>query len=102
MLTTRISLTIEYRNDSFDHLYAYFYCQLNGDNQACDQLKEEYEQLQNPHLTSIIILMLGFITCVNLIFAIQVQDLKDICSRVTRRIELTHTRTRSTSANDAA
>ena len=75
---------------------------LHGDNSACDRLKEEYEQLQDPHLTSLIILVLGLITSINLIFAIQVQDMRDLCSRVTRRIELTRTRTRSTSASNVA
>ena len=102
VLSTRISLTIEYSNNFFDNLYTYFYCQLRGDNSACDRLKEEYEQLQDPHVTSLIILMLGLITCANLIFAVQVQDVRDLCSRVTRRIELTCTRTRSTSASNVA
>ena len=100
VLTTRISLAIEYANDYYDHLYIYFYCQLRGDNSACSELKKEYEQFQYPHLTSIIILMIGLTTCVNLIFAIKAQDVKDFCSRITKGVEGTLFKTKSTSTND--
>ena len=99
-MSTRISLAIEYSNDYFEHLYAYFYCQLHGDNSACDKLKEEYEQYHYPHLTSVIILMIGFTTCVNLIFAIKAQDVKNFCSKITSKIEaLTLPRTKSSSTS---
>ena len=83
VLTTCISLTIEFSNAN---LYAYFYCQLHGNNSACDELRERYEQSQYPHLTSVITLMTGLITCVNLIFAVRVEDVKEFCSRISRRI----------------
>ena len=102
VLTTRISLGIEYSNDFFDNLYAYFYCQLHGDNSACDKLKEGYKQFHYPHLTSVIILMLGLTTCVNLIFAIKVQDMKDFFSRITNRIGMVLCNSNSTSAKDMA
>ena len=83
VLTTRISLAVEFSNGD---LYAYFYCQLHGNNSACDKLRERYEESQYPHLTSVITLMTGLITFVNLIFAIRVEDVKDFCSRILRRI----------------
>ena len=83
LVTTNISLIIKYSNNYYERLYGYFYCQLHGDNSACDKLKEEYKQFDYPHLTSITILMIGLVTCVNLIFAIKVQDVKEFCSRVT-------------------
>ena len=89
VLTTRISLSTEYLNEYFDHLYAYFYCQLRGDHSACVKLKEEFERFHYPHLTSLISIILGSSTCVNLIFAIKAQDVKDFCSMVTRRVEAT-------------
>ena len=101
VITTRIALSIEYLNEYFDHLYAYFFCQLRGDHSACAKLKEEYEKFHYPHLTSLIIILLGSTTCVNLIFAIKAQDVKDFCSMVTRRVEVTLFKAKSISTNDA-
>ena len=53
ILTTQISLSTEYLNEYFDHLYAYFYCWLCGDHSACDKLKDEYERFHYPHCMDI-------------------------------------------------
>ena len=100
ILTTCISLGIEYSDDYFDNLYLYFYCQLHGYNSVCDELKEQYEQFHYPHLTSMVMLMLGATTCVNLIFAIKFQDMQDFFSKITTRIEMNLFKTKSSSAND--
>jgi len=69
-----------------ENLFAYFICQLHGDNPACYTFQEEYYKHQSPpHLTSVVFVMMGLINWINLIFAIQFQDIKIVISKISAK-----------------
>lgn len=70
-----------------ENLYAYFICQLHGDDPVCEVFQEGYYKHQSPHyLTSALFFMMGLINWINLIFAIQIQDMKIIISKISAKV----------------
>ena len=69
-----------------ENLFAYFICQSNGDDPACHIFQEEYYKYESSGLTSAVFIMIGLINWINLIFAIQIQDIKIIVSKVSSKI----------------
>lgn len=65
-----------------ENIYAYLLCQLHGDNPACRKFQEQYLEHQSPNITSIIFIMMGLITWVNLLFVVQYQDIKWIAAKI--------------------
>ena len=66
-------------------IFAYFLCQLNGENPNCNKLQKEFRQYLNPKLISTAILMIGFINWIYLIFPIHYKDVENIIQRVITR-----------------
>ena len=69
-----------------ENLFAYFTCQSNGDDPACYHFQEEYYKYESSQLTSAVFIMIGLLNWINLIFAVQIQDIKIIVSKVSSTI----------------
>jgi len=69
-----------------ENLFAYFICQSLGNDPACYIFQEEYHKYQQPHLTSAVFVMMGLINWINLIFVVQIQDLKIVLSRISAKV----------------
>jgi len=69
-----------------ENLFAYFICQSHGDDPACRVFQEEYYKYESAELTSVDFIMIGLINWINLLFAVQFQDIKSIASKIKAKL----------------
>lgn len=76
-----ITLTLATRNDNrlLEEIAAYFRCEFIGidPQNPCD--RSRYQELLNPELNCISYVLLGIFPVVNLVFAVNVEELKQWC-----------------------
>ena len=72
-----------------DKLMNYFACQIRGynDDNTCYAEYEELELYLIPELNSATFFLLGLVPWSNLLFAIQVSDIKKVIRKVTHNIQ---------------
>ena len=69
-------------SDSFlDDLSRYFACQLGGYNPMCEDFRREFERHLHPGLRASTYLLMGLISAIYLLFAIQAEDVKKLIHR---------------------
>lgn len=86
VLATQITNSIEDTNSFSENLYAYYLCQMHGENPACNKLQMQYHEITDPELVSTSFIMTGLINWVNLIFPIQFKDIRHFISRVNAKL----------------
>ena len=81
-----MSISIRDWNITWDKLLDYFACQARGynDDNTCYAEYEEFESYLKPELNSATYILLGLVPWSNLLFAIQVSDIKKLIHKVTR------------------
>ena len=84
MALITFSIDIRDVDVTVDRLLDYFACQAigYGANHTC---YEEYDRLRaylHPELSSITYILLGLVPCLNLLFAVQVSDIKNALQKV--------------------
>ena len=74
------AFTITTRNGRLfaEAIAAYWRCETAGVNpeNSCDRLKGSFQQMSNPGLTSASYILLGIFPAVNLVFAVNVREIK--------------------------
>lgn len=86
VLSALIVESVQYSGPVTEGIFAYFLCQLNGNNPNCDKLQMQFRQYLRPELASTTFLMTGLINWVYLIFPIHYKDIEYIVLRVTTKI----------------
>ena len=81
-----LSISIRDRDIVLDKLLEYFACQARGynDDNTCYAEYEELESYLNPELNIAIYILLGLVPWSNLLFVIQVSDIKNLICKVAR------------------
>jgi len=74
------SFTVFTRNGALfgDAVADYWQCEITGvdPENSCDRLKDSFEALTYPGLTSVSYILLGIFPAVNLIFAVNIKEIK--------------------------
>lgn len=86
VLSSLIVVSVQYSKPITEGIFAYFLCQLNGENSNCEKLLMEFRQYVRPGLASATFLMTGLINWIYLIFPIHYNDIEYIFVRATSRI----------------
>jgi len=76
MLLVDFSITINEASPFLDDLFRYFACQLGGYNPMCEDIRQQFEKHLKPEINGATYFLIGLITWVYLLFAIQVQGVK--------------------------
>ena len=86
MALINLSISIRDADIILEKSLDYFACQARGynDDNTCYAEYEEMESLLKPELNSATYFLLGLLPWSNLLFAIQVSDIKKLIHRVTR------------------
>ena len=81
-----LSISIRDADIILDKLLDYFTCQARGNstNNSCDVEYEELDSYLKPELNGITYFLLGLVPWSNLLFAIQVSDIKKAMRKVAR------------------
>jgi len=82
-----------------DDLLRYFSCQLGGYNPMCEDIRRQLEKHLNPGLNGATYFLIGLITWVYLLFAIQAQDVKRFLQQIALRF---HGSTKATSSESSS
>ena len=82
VLLVNFSFSINEANPFLDDLYKYFACQLGGCDPMCEDIRRQFEKHLKPELNAVTYLLMGLITVVYLLFAIQAQDVKKLIQRI--------------------
>jgi len=82
MLLVNFSVSINEANPLFDDLFRYFACQLGGYNPMCEDIRQQFEKHLKPGVNGATYFLIGLITWVYLLFAIQAQDVKKFLQRI--------------------
>ena len=106
MTLVNFSVSINEADPFLDDLFRYFTCQLGGFNPECEDIRRQFEKHLKPGLNGATFLLIGLITWVYLLFAIQVEDVKRVVRRITARYrgstKVSSRETSSTSGSDKA
>ena len=74
------AFTIFTRNSrlSADSVAEYWQCEIAGVNpeNSCDRLRDSFQQLSYPGLTAVTIVLLGLFPAVNLMYAVNIKEIK--------------------------
>ena len=86
MVLINLSISIRDADIVLDKLLNYFACQARGynDGNTCYAEYEELESNLKPEFNSATYFLLGIVPWSNLLFAIQVSDIKKLIHKVTR------------------
>ena len=82
VLSAFYSSTVYQANPLMDDLNKYFACQLGGFDPMCEDIRRQFEKHLQPELSALTYLLMGIITVVYLLFAIQAQDIKKLIQRI--------------------
>ena len=99
MTLVNFSVTIKEADPFLDDLFRYFTCQLGGFNPECEDIRRQFEKHLKPGLSGANYLLVGLITWVNLLFTIQVEDVKRVVKRITTRYDRGSTKVLSHKTN---
>ena len=77
------SVTINEADPFLDDLFRYFTCQLGGFDPMCEDIRRQFEKHLKPGLNGVTFLLIGSITWVYLLFAIQSRDVKKLARKIT-------------------
>ena len=66
-----------------DDVFRYATCQLGGYNPMCEDIRQQFEKHLHPKTDIAAYLLLGLLSWIYLLFAIQVQDIKRLLQRIT-------------------
>ena len=83
MLSANFSVSINEADPFLDDLFRYFTCQLGGNDPMCEDIRRQFEKHLNPGLNGMTNLLIGLITWVYLLFAIQFHDVKKLAGKIT-------------------
>ena len=85
MVLINLSISIRDADIVLDKLLDYFACQARGynDDNTCYAEYEELESVLKPEFNSATYFLLGIVPWSNLLFAIQVSDIKKLIHKVT-------------------
>ena len=83
MSLINLSVSINEANPFLDDLFRYFACQLGGFDPMCEDIRRQFERHLKPGLNGVTYLLIGLITWVYLLFAIQSQDVKKLARKIT-------------------
>ena len=67
-----------------EEITLYFTCESLGTEMNCDSQRSSYQALLNPALNCLSYILLGIFPAVNLIFAVNTEELKQWCCRACR------------------
>ena len=86
MALINLSISIRDADIILDKLLEYFTCQARGysDRNTCYAEYEELDSYLKPELNSATFFLLGLLPWSNLLFAIQISDIKRVIRKVTR------------------
>ena len=82
VLLVDINFLINEANPFLDDLYKYFACQLGRFDPMCEDIRRQFEKHLQPELYAVTYLLMGLLTVVYLLFAIQAQDVKKLIQRI--------------------
>ena len=82
MSLVNFSVSINEANPFLDDLFRYFACQLGGFDLMCEDIRRQFEKHLKPGLNGVTYLLIGLITWVYLLFAIQSHDVKRLAQRI--------------------
>ena len=95
------SFTISTKNSDIlqEKLISYFFCELGGHDpdQPCD--RSQFEQENSPVISTLSYILLGLFPIGNLVYALNISELKEICKVEQLRAKFTGAGTLSTPAN---
>ena len=83
MSLANFSVSINEANPFLDDLFRYFACQLGEFDPMCEDIRRQFEKHLKPGLNGVTYLLIGLITWVYLLFAIQSHDVKRLARRIT-------------------
>lgn len=63
-------------DDIYQALERYAICQVKGDNDACDSIRDELDNLNYPGLLNTCYILMAILNITNLIFVLQFRDIK--------------------------
>ena len=67
-----------------EEITLYFTCESLGAEMNCDSQRSSYQELLNPALNCLSYILLGIFPAINLIFAVNTEELKQWCCRACR------------------
>lgn len=73
---TTFTLSIKDTSEITEHLINYFSCERDGHNSSNPCSRSELEALNNPTLTTLSYVLLGLFPVVNLVYAVNIDELK--------------------------
>ena len=76
------SVSINEANPFLDDLFRYFACQLGGFDPKCEDIRRQFERHLKPELNGATYFLIGLITWVYLLFAIQTHNVKRLVQRI--------------------
>ena len=82
MTLVNFSVSINEANPFLDDLFRYFACQLGGLNPDCEVIRQQFERHSKPELSTTTYVLIGLITWVYVLFAIQAQHVKKLVQRI--------------------
>jgi len=84
MALVNLSISVRDADIILDKLFAYFTCQAAGYNgpDTCATERDELESYLKPELNAITYFLLGLLPWTNLLFAIQVRDIKKLAKKL--------------------
>ena len=77
-----LSISIDQSQAFFDDIIKYAICQLGGFNPMCEDIRQQFEKHLHPELEVANNVCFALVTCMYLLFAIQVQDIKRLLQGV--------------------
>ena len=83
MSLANFSVSINEADPFLDDLFRYFTCQLGGFDPMCEDIRRQFEKHLKPGLNGVTYLLIGLITWVYLLFAIQSHDVKKLARKIT-------------------
>ena len=86
---TNLSISIKNADKILDRLVKYLFCQARGysSNNTCYEEYDEFESYLKPELDMITFILMGLLPWSNLLFAIQVSDIKKAIKRIVYNIQ---------------
>ena len=84
MALVNLSISVRDADIILDKLFAYFTCQAAGYNgpDTCATERDELESYLKPELNAVTYFLLGLLPWTNLLFAIQVRDIKKLAKKL--------------------
>lgn len=82
---TAFTLSIRELSTLFHHIVQYYICEQGGHDPDAPCSRAAFEALQKPGITTLSYILLGLFPVVNLVYALNVQELREMCRCVSRK-----------------